>query len=195
MYVNGWWWGRRFRIWPVRPWKAALPPSLTSSLQGTQSFYGLFSVLKEVKLARVSVGGIGGDVSSFLCWWWNFCNWIIIRNWMVLLWFFWLIGVIIFIKLSETDPLKWYWEFPGFEEMQIFSLIDKVKTGYLALDKIIFSFGHSKFLFSFPPWKSGSGLILCIFSSPVGVGWVGSLFFGIKFLCIIKYEYKINVVL
>ena len=39
----------------------------SSSLQGTQSFYGLFSVLKEVKLARVSVGGIGGDVSSFLC--------------------------------------------------------------------------------------------------------------------------------
>ena len=36
-------------------------------------------------------------------------------------------------------------------KVQIFSLIDKVKTGYLAFDKIIFSFGHSKFLFSFPP--------------------------------------------
>ena len=29
------------------------------------------------------------------------------------------IGVIIFIKLSETDPLNWYWEFPGFGNINL----------------------------------------------------------------------------
>ena len=166
----------------------------SSSLQGTQSFYGLFSVLKEVKLA--DKWNVLLETHQSICWWYRrrcvlfsllmmafLYNWIIIRNWMVQLWFLpthfirvvesWtcLFYSLLYISHRITDYWWCSYLYRSSDEFFLNESYSSVFTRGAVKDirhSYIICFNSS----SLPPW-SGSGLILCIFSYPGGVGWGG----------------------